>query len=332
MAEFRKDPVIGRWVIVSPDRAKRPQHDAGAKQFTASDPCPFCAGNEAMTPPAVLAYAADSSRSDGSSWSVRVVPNKYPALIDEGPWIQQSNGIYQSATGVGVHEVIIESPEHVVKTQTLSENQIEKILSAYHDRIAQLRNDKRWRYVMIYKNQGVQGGATLEHIHSQLLALPIVPKGVREEITSAKRYHHDYGRCLYCRMIDQEIGDRARLVTEDERFVILCPFASRFPYETWILPKQHASSFESESNEGYVHLAHSLQETLIRLDRRLGNPSFNYIIHSNPLNEMENGYYHWHLEILPKLIQVAGFEWGSGSYINPVPPEDAARMLREALP
>lgn len=285
-----------------------------------------------MTPPAVMTYAADSTRPEHPIWSVRVVPNKYPALIDDSTWIQQSNGIYQSATGVGVHEVIIESAEHVLKTQTLSENQVANILYAYRDRIAQLRKDRRWRYVLVYKNQGAEGGATLEHIHSQLIALPMVPKEVRDEITSAKRYYDDSGRCIYCEIINQEIDNRARLVTENERFLILCPFASRFPYETWILPKQHASSFDSESDRGYVDLARSLRETLIRLDRRLGNPSFNYILHSNPLDEVENGYYHWHVEILPKLIQVAGFEWGSGSYINPIPPEDAARMLREALP
>jgi len=213
--------------------------------------------------------------------------------------------------------------------ETLSENQLEKILHAYRDRIVQLRNDKRWRFILIYKNQGTQAGATLEHIHSQLIALPTVPKAVHEEIEGAKGYHDANGRCVYCAMIDQEIRDHSRIVAEGELFIVLCPYASRLPYETWILPKRHASSFEWGSKEDYVDLSRSLRQTLIRLNRRLENPPFNYLIHSNPLAEVENAYYHWHIEVLPKLSQVGGFEWGSDAYINSVAPEDAARQLRE---
>ncbi|HTN71204.1 MAG TPA: galactose-1-phosphate uridylyltransferase [Methylomirabilota bacterium] len=329
MPEFRKDPVVDRWVIISTERAKRPQDHAGNNEQEQTDSCPFCAGNEAMTPPAVLTYPADEAHPSNTTWAVRVVPNKYPALVDEGSWKRQT-GIYESMSGLGVHEVIIESPEHVVNVAMLSETELEKVLHAYRDRMATLRNDKRWRAILIYKNQGAQAGATLEHIHSQLIALPAVPKEVFEEVTGAKVYHSSHGRCVYCDMINEEIGGAGRLVAEDEWFVALCPFASRFPYETWILPRQHASSFESGSNGDFTALARSLRATLIRLNRRLENPPFNYIIHSSPLDETENAYHHWHIEILPKLTQVAGFEWGSGSYINTVAPEDAARLLREA--
>ena len=329
MSEFRKDPVVERWVILSTERAERPQYGAGNNQQAQTDPCPFCAGNEALTPPAVLTYAADEVQSAMASWSVRVVPNKYPALVNEGSWIGQSNGIYQAMNGLGVHEVIIESPEHMVNVATLNENQLQKVLHAYRDRIVQLRTDQRWRCILIYKNQGAEAGATLEHIHSQLIALPAVPKAVHEEIEGAKAYYDANGRCVYCAILNQEIGNRSRIVAEGERFIALCPYASRFPYETWILPKQHAPCFEYGSKEDYADLARSLREILIRLDHRLENPPFNYFIHSNPPDGAANAYYHWHIEILPKLSQVGGFEWGSGAYINSVAPEDAAHQLRE---
>jgi UDPglucose--hexose-1-phosphate uridylyltransferase len=200
---------------------------------------------------------------------------------------------------------------------------------AYRDRIVHLRNDKRWRCILIYKNHGAQAGATLEHSHSQLIALPAVPKAVHEELEGAKAFHDANKRCIYCAIIDWEIGDRSRIVAENELFIAFCPYTPRFPYETWILPKQHAPCFELGSKEDYAELARSLRETLIRLNRRLENPPFNYLIHSNPLDEAANPYYHWHIEILPKLSQVGGFEWGSGAYINSVAPEDAAHQLRE---
>ena len=329
MPEFRKDPVLDRWVILSTERIKRPQPDAGNYESPGTDPCPFCAGNEAMTPPAVLTYEAAPDRADIATWSVRVVPNKYPALLNEGNWAGQANGIYQTMTGIGVHEVVIETPDHVVNMGTLNMDQLEQIFRAYRDRIVQLRDDPRWRSILIYKNQGAAAGATLEHIHSQLIALPAVPKAIQEEIDGARNYHVTHGACVYCAVVKQEMNAQSRIVAEDKRFVVLCPYAARFPYETWILPKQHASHFERASKEDCADLARSLRETLLRLNRRLHNPPFNYLIHSNPLDETENAYFHWHIEILPKLSQVGGFEWGAGTYINSVAPEDAARHLRE---
>jgi len=329
MPEFRKDAVVDRWVILASDRAKRPQPNAGKNEPAQTDPCPFCAGNEAMTPPAVLTYRANDPDSNIATWSVRVVPNKYPALVNEGSWTGQSNSIYQTMSGLGAHEVIIEAPEHVVNMGALNEKQVEQILRAYRDRIVELRNDQRWRSILIYKNQGAEAGATLEHIHSQLIALPIVPRTLQEEIDGARNYHDLNKCCVYCTVIHQEVGAQSRMVAESERFIVFCPYASRFPYETWILSKQHATCFEYGSEEDYAGLARSLRETLIRFNRRFKNPPFNYFIHSNPLGEAANAYYHWHMEILPKLSQVAGFEWGSGAYINSVAPEDAARHLRE---
>jgi len=329
MPEFRKDPVVDRWVILATDRAKRPQQDAREKSDLVMGPCPFCAGNEAMTPPAVLTYDSDGPQSKIATWSVRVVPNKYPAVTDAGGWMEQSNTIYQTAAGLGAHEVVIEAPEHVVSMAMLDENQFERILNAYRDRIMQLQTDSRWRSTLIYKNQGADAGATLEHVHSQLIALPLVPKALQEEVEGAKNYHARTGSCIYCAVVDEEIRAGSRIVAESGRFIVFCPHASRFPYETWILPKQHASRFDSGSAEDYRDLARLLRDTLVRLERSLGNLSLNYLIHSNPSDEIATDYYHWHLEILPKVSKVGGFEWGSGIYINSVAPEHAARHLRD---
>jgi UDPglucose--hexose-1-phosphate uridylyltransferase len=281
-----------------------------------------------MTPPAVLVFPDDQASSPG--WTVRVVPNKYPALTAEESPKTMADADYERLGGFGAHEVIIESPHHILNMAQLSEQQFEQILRAYARRIIDLRADGRLRHILIYKNQGVEAGATLEHVHSQLIALPMIPKQIVEEINGAKAYYESKGRCIFCHMIRKEIAARERVVTENAQFIVICPFAPRFPYETWILPKRHSSSFEQNFESENSDFAAILRETLLRLDRRLNNPPFNYLIHSSPLDRSENDYYHWHLEILPKLVQVGGFEWGSGSYINTVTPEQSARSLREA--
>jgi UDPglucose--hexose-1-phosphate uridylyltransferase len=327
MPELRKDPIVDRWVIISPERANRP---LGHADLAKAD-CPFCPGNEAMTPPQVLAFPDDEAQASSSGWSVRVVPNKYPALVPEesGKIIEVDN--YEIRSGLGAHEVIIESPRHVTDIASLSESQFEKILRAYRTRIMVLQADSRFRYILVYKNQGNEAGATLEHAHSQLIALPMIPKQAVEEITAAKAYYQANKRCIFCHLIRKETGARQRVVAENAGFIVICPFAPRFPYETWILPKKHLSSFAQDSQSKDSDLAGILRDTLIRLDRTLDSPPFNYFIHSDPTHEDENNYYHWHLEILPKLVRIGGFEWGSGSYINTVTPEESARLLREAI-
>jgi UDPglucose--hexose-1-phosphate uridylyltransferase len=328
MPEFRKDPVSGLWVIISAERAKRPQHRAFREDSVETEPCPFCAGNEAMTPPEVLIYRPDQIQANKAGWSVRVVPNKYPALVNDDNGLRNDNGFYESIHGRGVHEVIIESPDHVESMSMLPEKQLEAVLLAYRDRILQLRADKRWRYILIYKNQGAEAGATLPHVHSQLIALPSIPKAVLEEIDGAKRFYVANRRCIYCEMIRKEIDERTRIVAEHERFIVFCPYAARFPFELWILPRRHSPCFEAGLKDDCIDLARALRETLITFNRQLDNPPLNYIIHSKALDEAENEFYHWHMEIMPRLTQVAGFEWGSGFYINPVAPEEAARLLR----
>ena len=284
-----------------------------------------------MTPPEVLAYRRAGAPANSPGWRLRVVPNKYPALEANGAWKKGDGRLYRQQSGLGTHEVIIEAPVHVTKITALSEKQYADVIQVYRERALELREDQRWRYVLIYKNQGATAGATFEHVHSQLTAFPLVPREALEEMNGARVYYASKRRCIYCDIIRQDIKEGSRIVSNDERFVVLCPFASRFPYETWILPKQHGSSFEQGPQQESLELGRCLRNTLLRLDRALENPPFNYFIHSNPLGEMENNFYHWHIEILPKRVQVAGFEWGSGFHINPVPPEDAARLLRETL-
>ena len=243
-----------------------------------------------------------------------------------------TDGIYHSLDGLGAHEVIIETPQHEVSMACLSETQFSDILRAYRERALDVCRDKRLRHVLIFKNQGVAAGTTLEHTHSQLLALPIVPQIISEELAGAREYYEREKHCIFCHIIQRESEQRYRIVAESQHFVVLCPFAPRVAFETWLLPKRHSPGFEHATEAEYADLALALRQTLLQLKYALEDPPFNYIIHSNQLDEIGNDYYHWHIEILPRLSQLAGFEWGSGFYINSVAPEEAARVLREALP
>jgi UDPglucose--hexose-1-phosphate uridylyltransferase len=327
MPELRKDPISGRWVIIAGERARRPHQFAKGKDPARQEPCPFCTGNEAMTPAEVLAYRNESSPANSSGWSVRVVPNKYPALVGFPTEISATDSIYQSSHALGAHEVIIESAEHVVNLRALPVESIAQILRAYRERMIELRKDPRWRYLLIYKNQGDRAGATLEHIHSQLIALPTLPAQAADELRRARRHYDSTRHCMYCAMMEREINASKRLVLSSERFVALCPFAPRFAYETWILPRRHAEAFEQTSDEELADLASVLKGFIGKLSRALDDPPFNYLIQS--LCCQSDSRYHWRIEILPQVSRAAGFEWGTGMHINSVAPEQAARLLRE---
>jgi len=331
LPELRKDPITGRWVIISTDRAKRPSDFVretvriGGNAF-----CPFCYGNEAKTPGEVLAYGRNGSGPNSPGWSVRVVPNKFPALGIEGDLDREGDGLYDRMNGVGAHEVIIETPDHQSTLATLSERAIEDVLWAYRDRVLDLKNDKRFRYALIFKNHGDAAGASLEHPHSQLIALPIVPKRVCEELDGAKHYFREKERCIFCDIIRQEKESSVRVIAENDKFISLAPYAPRFPFEFWLLPKQHGSSFENCQATVYTSLARMLKDNLTRLDLVLNHPPYNFMLHTSPVGDENNDYYHWHFEVIPKLTKVAGFEWGTGFYICPTSPEEAARFLRES--
>ncbi|GAB4117143.1 MAG: galactose-1-phosphate uridylyltransferase [Candidatus Caldatribacteriota bacterium] len=331
MPELRKDPVIGRWVIISTERALRPTDYKIEKEKTASDlsKCPFEAGNEKMTPPEIMSYRKHETKKDEPGWWIRVVPNKFPALRIEGELEKRGIGLYDMMNGIGAHEVVIETPNHYEEIYNMPEKGVEEVLWCWRDRIIDLRKDKRFKYILIFKNKGSQAGASLEHPHTQIIALPIVPIRVAEEIRGSKQYFEYKDRCLFCDVIKQELSDRSRIVEENGEFVSFVPFAPRFPFEIWVLPKEHISDYTQITKTGLSSMALILKRTLQRLTKALNDPPFNLMIHTAPLDDPNLLYYHFHIEITPRLTKVAGFEWGTGFYITPTNPEDAATYLRE---
>jgi UDPglucose--hexose-1-phosphate uridylyltransferase len=328
MPELRKDPIVGRWVIISTERGKRPSSFSAVSKRVAAKMCPFCPGHENNTPPEILAYRKPGSIANQPGWRLRVIPNKYPALIVEGSLDRAPKGIYDKMHGIGAHEVIIETDNHARDIVDMSDAEVKDIFWAYRERMMDLERDSRFKYILIFKNHGEAAGASLEHSHSQLIATPILPKRVAEELEGARRYFEFKERCIFCDIIRQEIQDKERIVSDFDAFIAVQPFAPRFPFETWIIPKMHQSSYLEMSDPEYLVLARTFKDTLTRLKVALNDPPFNYILHTRPVAREHEESYHWHFEIIPKLTKVAGFEWGSGFYINPTTPEEAAAYLR----
>ena len=332
MPELRKDPVVGRWVIISTERARRPSDFTPAPVRVQGGNCVFCPGNEDRTPPEILAGRPPGSPSNGGGWTYRVVPNKFPALRIEGDLEPSGEGLFDRMNGVGAHEVVIETPEHGPSLATLSVDAIADVFLAFRERVLDLKKDARFQYILVFKNHGEAAGASLEHAHSQLIATPIIPIMVAEELAGSAQYYGLKERCVWCDILRQERRARHRVITEMDGFIALAPFAPRFPFETWILPARHRSAFEESGVEELRGLAAILGDFLRRMSRVLHDPPFNFMLHTAPLYEPLLDHFHWHLEIIPKLSQVAGFEWGSGFFINPVSPEAAADALRESPP
>lgn len=329
MNELRRDPITSRWIITGLDKIPNPGDFKVDPITKKKDGCPFCHGNEAQTPPEIIAHRK-SGPPNSPGWTVRVVPNKFPALKIEGNLDKQGLGVFDMMNGIGAHEVIIDGPDHLRDMSDLTHAETEEVIWAYLARSIDLRRDPRFKYILIFKNYGKAAGASLEHPHSQLIALPIVPKRVLEEIEGAEEYYGYKERCVFCDIMRQEKEEKDRIVVEDECFLAFCPFVSRFPYEVWIIPKKHMSDFTTLSRDHVQCLARAMRDSLAKIKAVLGDPPYNFIIHTSPINGHERDDYHWHIEIMPKLAKIAGFEWGSGFYINPVPPHIAARNLHEA--
>ncbi|MBI3872111.1 MAG: galactose-1-phosphate uridylyltransferase [candidate division Zixibacteria bacterium] len=331
MPELRRDPVSGRWVIIATERGKRPSdYPSPPPRKMDSKFCPFCPGNEAATPPEVWSLRAPGTGPNEPGWTVRAIPNKYPALRIEGELNREGVGIYDKMNGIGAHEVVIETPHHHENLVDLSTSRIADVMAVCQERVNDLIKDDRFRYVMLFKNQGESAGASLEHSHTQLIATPVVPKRVLEEMEGAKRYYADKERCIFCDILRQERSDGERIVDQSESFIAYAPFASRFPFEVWIVPRPHQPVFRSMGEAHRLEFAEILRRTLLRIKFTLNNPDYNYMFHSAPFGHETTSEYHWHLEIIPKLTRVAGFEWGTGFYINPTSPEEAAECLRNA--
>ena len=338
MPELRKDPIIGRWVIIATERARRPDQLNGKdKDSSPEAPCPFCEGAESETPKEIYALRQHNTEPNGPGWDLRVVPSIAPFLRVEGDLDRHGKGLYDIMNGVGAHEIVIETNQHIANMADLSEGQIAKVLKCYLDRVIDLEKDQRFKYVLIFKNYGKSaGGGPIRHSRSQLIATPVNPKRVKEELAGSRHYYEYHDRCVFCDLIRQEIEQKDRLILELDGFIAISPFAARFPFETWILPKKHCSDFTIQDSDSLKNLGKVLKIVLSKLKKGLNDPPYNYVIHTAPFRRKKSGYwktidsdYHWHIEIMPRLTRVAGFEWGTGFYICPVPPEEAAKFLRE---
>jgi UDPglucose--hexose-1-phosphate uridylyltransferase len=325
MPQLRKDPLHDRWVIIAPERADRPNallRMSGVPD--SADGCPFCPGNEKMTPPELL-----NQRGSGGAWSLRVVPNRYPALRTEIPLSRAGVLLFDSMAGVGAHEVVIETSEHARDLTDMTAPQVAQILRAWQERMLDLARDVRLRAAVAFKNRGSPAGATLSHAHSQIVALPVVPRELRSELATARGHFETTERCLFCDILEAELREGARVVMEGESMVGLAPYAARSPFETWLLPRAHSSSFESSSGQELLAAADALRTLLRKIDLALDKPAYNLFLHTMPLREPRNDWFHWHLELKPVLTLQAGFEWATGCAINPTPPEEAASFLRQ---
>jgi UDPglucose--hexose-1-phosphate uridylyltransferase len=312
-------------VIIASERARRPDDFGPVQKITAQrpTPCIFCPGNEGHTPPDIIAI-----RPNGA-WRARVIPNKFPALMVEGELSKRGDGMYDLMNGIGAHEVIVETPRHEVSLTALSDEEVKDVLWLYKQRLLDLRRDSRLVYGLVFKNVGEKAGASIEHTHSQLIVTPIVPLRVETEIKKCREYFEYRDRCLICDMIVQETSSGVRLVMETPNFIVFEPYAARFPFETHLMPKRHFSHYEATDDALLPELARCLRTTLAKIEQAVDHPPYNYLIHTSPLNVKALEHYHWHFEIIPRITRVAGFEWGSGFYINTVPPEQAASFLRE---
>jgi UDPglucose--hexose-1-phosphate uridylyltransferase len=334
MPQLRKNPVTGEWVIIATERSRRPSDFKSSEDLhnrpAFSPNCPFCPGNELMTPGEIESYRAPSTRPNDPGWSVRVVPNKFPALMVEGELDRAGQGMYDMMNGIGAHEVIIECPEHDLNPATMSLPQVEEMLMSYKARCIDLTLDRRFKYINIFRNHGRVAGASLEHPHSQLIALPMVPQNVQLQVDGCARYYDYHERCVFCDMVRQEIKFGQCLVSMNDDFVAFCPFAAKYPFEVWIVPRQHVRSFADETASRLKAFGALMQDVLQRLGYCLNFPAYNYTLLTAPINQERERDFHWHLAIMPRLTVSAGFEMGSGVHINVTAPEDAARHLRNA--
>jgi UDPglucose--hexose-1-phosphate uridylyltransferase len=329
MPELRQDPITLGWVTIATERARRPTSFTRAAKVpvTASARCPFCEGNEGMTLPERLAFRATGSAPNSPGWSFRVVPNLYPALgpADVPPEIKR-DGLYTTMSGVGVHEVLIDSPDHVRDLADHGVEKVDQIVRGVVERFWAAAATPSVRYVFLLVNHGREAGASLEHPHSQLFGMPLVPERIERELAGVLRLRGESsGACPYCEMIEHEASG-ARVIYQNDSFLVFEPFASRVPFESWIIPKVHRPRFEAMDATERRAFADALHSLAARLKVGLNDPPYNLYVHTTPVLETGDEY-HWHLELLPKLA-TAGFELGTGIYINVVAPEAAAELLR----
>ena len=356
--ELRTDPISGRWVIISSARAKRPEVPEPRREDESPEVrarCPFCYGREELTPPEIFAIRSDGTVPNTPGWLTRVVPNKFPAFGIVPEIDLHRVGMFQVATGYGAHEVVIESPDHECYLEHQPIDQINRIVQSWWERHVDLERDYKLRYVLLFKNHGKDAGASLTHPHAQIIATTIIPHALKAKLNNAREHYVNGEGCIWCRQTEQffyyesriynpdgsvfaDVRQRDQMVAENAEFIAYIPFAARMPYEIHILPKRHQCSFVQTSPEDRASLAAILKIVLSKVNKLLGNPPYNFYIHSAPnlnVKPRVGDYgtiredFHWHIEILVRTTIWAGFEQGSGMYINPLNPRDAARYLAE---
>ena len=327
MSEVRQDPISGHRVILAPDRHNRPAAYDGQEPLSENKTCPFCAGHEELTSNPICWYPPGTQEAYLRNWRVRVIANKFPALSTATTSLNSQT----ATTGdhEGIHEVFVESRRHIDSFGELSSDEAAWTWLAYRERLLAIRQQKQWAYAQIFKNSRRGSGASIEHSHSQLLASRFVPSALSTELRSAAEHHHRNKTCLYCSMIESEIAGNQRVVMKDKDLVAFCPAASRFPYEVWLFPITHLPRFEASTTSLLERASRILQRLIRSFDRELRCPPYNYFLHTAPFDSPQQAYFHWHLEIFPRLVTTGGYEWATNSFVNTVPPETAARHLRQ---
>ena len=330
MPEMRKNPVSREWIIVAPERANRPHSHlttdiTGNPHQAHHSDCPFCPGNEHLTPKETLIY-----KNDHSGWDLRAIANKFPALNKTNSFsINKNNPLEEHAFAEGISEVIIETPHHSKNIAFYSLEEIELLIKAYKERYTGISKEKNIKFVSIFKNNGKKSGASISHAHSQIIGIPVVPPVIEHEISSAAKYYEEKGSCIFCDNIALEIKEKTRIIFENEDFISFLPFASRFPFEIMIVPKFHSSKFQFINDLQIKKLAEIMKAVLYKLYEGLENPPYNYYIHTSPVGKNAGEFYHWHIELIPRNLSPGGFELCTGIYINISSPEANAKILRE---
>lgn len=326
MPQFRRDPFGPAWVIISPERGLEPS-DFGS--VAAVERSPFVPGGEAALGREVRALRPSGSPTGAPDWRIRVIESPSAMLEPNKPFKPVEEGLFVHAASSGYQEVIIEHPDPRMTLDAMPRAHLLELLKIYRERLEQLARKPDIRHVQLSRNVGAVAGASTSHPHAQVLAVPVLNRWVEEEVEAARRHFEEHGQCLFCAVIAAEEQARARLVSSNEHFVAIAPYASKTPFETWILPRQHASGFSALTATALPSLAEMLQAVLRAMNGALDQPPYNLLVHTLP--QEDDSRYHWHIELLPRLTQQAGFDWSSGFYVNPTPPEAATRFLREAL-
>ena len=330
MPEVRRDLISGRRIILAPERHTRPQEYGVSDGTDDHLRCPFCAGSEELTPAPVCWYPPSRPEDYRQTWRVRVIENKYPALL--APTEESSLPSWSNASPEGIHEVFVESREHVESFGQLSDDDATWTWLAYRDRILNLHQQEGWSYAQIFKNARKASGASIAHSHSQLLATRFIPSLVETELAAASEHHQREATCLFCTMIEAERTSTTRVIVETDGVIALCPAASRFPYEVWLLPTDHLPRFEVSPTTLLERISKTLKRLILALDTKLDRPPYNYFLHTTPFGTSFEDTYHWHLELFPRVITPGGYEWATDCYVNTVLPEQAAHELRGAWP